>query len=112
MSAGPVEGGTGTVNNTDRGAGGRIALRFTSNRYTGPLSAAGGDGCGIGGAGTIYAKPHGLAGERRAGQELRGEWTLNSPPVDRGDYVEVTVRSSEPVTTATRGFLRLEVRRR
>jgi len=41
-----------------------------------------------------------------------GTVTPVGSPVDRGDYVEVTVRSSDPVTAAAQGFLRLEVLRR
>jgi hypothetical protein len=41
-----------------------------------------------------------------------GTVTPVGSPVDRGDYVEVTVRSSDPVTAAALGFLRLEVLRR
>jgi len=32
--------------------------------------------------------------------------------VDRGDYFEVTVRSSDPVSSTAHGFLRLGVLRR
>jgi hypothetical protein len=32
-------------------------------------------------------------------------------PEDRGGYVEVTVRSADPVTAGAQGYLRLEVRR-
>jgi len=73
-----------------------------NNWFTGTLSAAGGGGYGFGGAGTIYLKPDGAAGELRVAQEHRGEWTPLGPPVDRGDYVEFTVRSSDPFTAPPR----------
>jgi hypothetical protein len=32
-------------------------------------------------------------------------------PLDRGTYVEVTVRSAQPITASPQGYLRLEVRK-
>jgi hypothetical protein len=52
------------------GGGGRIALYYTSNNYSGAISATGGDAQGSaqnGGTGTIYEKPAQLEGRLRVG---------------------------------------------
>jgi hypothetical protein len=76
-----ANGGWGEWVDGGGGAGGRIALLYTSNLFTGTLSAAGGGGYGFGGAGTIYLKPDGAAGELRVAQGQRGEWTPLTSPV-------------------------------
>jgi hypothetical protein len=53
----PVTGGSGGGNGSYRGGGGgggRVALYYSTNRFSGATSAGGGDGSQRGGAGTIY----------------------------------------------------------
>ena len=49
-----VNGGAGGIPGGGGGGGGRIALYYTSNLFTGNLTAYGGPGTNFGGAGTIY----------------------------------------------------------
>ena len=51
-----ADGGAGNLPFNGGGGGGRISLNYTSNKYTGVLSAKGGTGYAAGGAGTIYSK--------------------------------------------------------
>jgi hypothetical protein len=62
ISCGPLSGGGviaakgGAGNGGGGGGGGRIAIYFSSNGFTGILTASGGSGLVAGGAGTIYSK--------------------------------------------------------
>ena len=53
-----ADGGPGDPGQGGGGGGGRIAIDYATNLFTGPITAYGGDGFMVGGAGTIYSKAH------------------------------------------------------
>src|SRR6185369_4489330 len=52
-----ANGGAGGFPYGGGGSGGRIAVYFTNNNFTGAITAFGGSGAGNGAAGTIYLQP-------------------------------------------------------
>src|SRR6185436_19804613 len=57
-----ADGGSGEPSLGGGGAGGRIAIDFATNTFSGSISAFGGTGWQRGGAGTILLRPSGAAG--------------------------------------------------